>query len=96
MKATCVGTTIVLVLAACNGQRATRQDCVEILDRIVELELRETGFRDPALVARKREELRKTFAPELARCTGRRLPKDALACVRNATSAEEVSHRCLR
>lgn len=95
MKAT-LFTLALVIVAGCGNGRASRDDCAAILDRIVELELRERGFRDPALVARKREELRRTFAPELARCDGRRLPKDALACVHEARSAEEVSHRCLR
>lgn len=85
-----------LAVASCGGNgRATSQACSEIFDRIVELELRELGFRDPELVTRKREQLRRTFAPEIQRCHGRRLPDHALACVRKAASAEEISHRCL-
>lgn len=88
---------LALILAAgCGNGRASHDDCTAILDRIVELELREMGFRDPALVERKRAELHRTLAPEIGRCTGRRLPVDALACVRQATTAEDVSHRCLR
>lgn len=80
----------------CSGRRATAADCRSILDRIVELEIRERGFRDDALVARKREELATLFSAELRHCQGRTLPQGALACVREAKTSEAISHRCLR
>jgi hypothetical protein len=82
--------------ANCNVPRADEQSCDEIFDRIVALELRERGFRDPALQARKQRELRHTLAPELRQCAGKRLLTNALACVRRAKSTEEISHICLR
>jgi hypothetical protein len=86
---------LMLTLSAC-GKRATPEDCGEIFDRIVEVELRERGFRDAALVDLKRKELRDVLAPELKECPGKRLKTGALACVRRATSAETMSHECLR
>jgi hypothetical protein len=82
--------------AACGGQPATPEVCEAILRRIVTLELRERGFRDPVLAHRKQGELETLFARELGQCTGRRLRQGALACVERATSAEQISHRCLR
>jgi hypothetical protein len=82
--------------AACGGERATPTDCDAILHRIVTLELRERGFRDPALARRKQSELEELFARELGQCTGRRLRHAALACVERAISAEQISHGCLR
>ena len=89
---------IALVVASvgCNRSRATDQDCAKILDRIVELEVRERGFRDPALLERKRAEMRQVLAPELKLCEGKRLKPGALACVQQATSSEQISHACLR
>ena len=84
-----------LILAACSATRATSQECAEIMDRIVDLELHEMGYADPALAARKRDELRPTLAPDLERCRGRSMPKGALECVRRAATAEEITHRCL-
>ena len=81
-------------LAGCDGRRATREDCVSILDRVVDLELEERGFRDPALTARRRAEAERTHAADLAACEGKRMPRSAMACVRAATSSEELSHRC--
>jgi hypothetical protein len=95
MRATSIALALVWA-AGCGNGRATPRACLEIFDRIVELELREQGFRDPALLARKREQLRLAFAPDLERCHQRPLPTDALRCVRKATSTEEISHGCLR
>ena len=86
---------LMLTLSAC-GKRATPEECGEIFDRIVEVELRERGFRDAALVDLKRKELRDVLAPELKECPGKRLEIGALVCVRRATSAETMSHECLR
>lgn len=85
-----------LVGGCTTRDRATAETCTEILDRIVEVELTEQGFRDPALTARKKEELRGRLGPELRRCQGRRLPIEALGCVRKAKNTEEISHTCLR
>ncbi len=81
---------------ACTSTNATENDCDAILTRIVELEIREQGYRDPALVKRKQARLRRTFADEIARCVGRRLPQGAMECIATASSAEQVSHTCLR
>ena len=81
---------------ACGGRRATREDCRQILDRLVDLELQERGFRDPALAARWRAQAEAAHAAELAACEGQRIPRTALACVQAAASSEEISHRCLR
>jgi len=83
-------------LSACSGPRATADDCGAIFDRIVELELHEMGYRDPVLAERRRVELRRALAPELQRCVGRRLAPTARACVREARTAEDLTHRCLR
>ena len=90
---------LLLLLTAglgCRRERATLAQCQEILDRIVQLEMREAGFRDPVLLQQRREELRKLLAPELKECEGKRMRSDALACVRAARSTAEISHRCLR
>ena len=87
---------LVAATGACRRRRATAEDCARILDRIVELELRERGYHDRALVERKRRELRRELQAELEHCRGKRLRSDALDCVERATGTEEISHRCLR
>ncbi len=80
----------------CRSHRATVEDCRAVLDRLVELELAESGFRDPALTDRWKGTLRARLAPTLVRCQGRRVPADLRSCLAAAHGAEEVTHRCLR
>jgi len=82
-------------VGGCRREAATQAQCAEVLDRIIQLELAEQGFRDPVLVARKQVELRALLAPQLTACVDRRLPAGALECVRRARTAEEISHACL-
>jgi hypothetical protein len=85
------------VAVSCRaGRPATEADCTALLDRLVELELRERGLQDPALGARWRAEARAKFTPELGACVGRRLPAGALDCAVKVTTAEEMAHRCFR
>jgi hypothetical protein len=84
------------LLSACRSERATRDDCAAILERIVALELAEQGFIDPELTRRKQSEFARLFAADLQRCEGLSLPPGARDCVARATSAEQVSHECLR
>ncbi len=87
---------VMLVLAAgCRGERATRRDCERILERIVEIELSERGFKDPMLTKLKQITLARKLAMELDACVGRRLGKDAMACVEAARSVEALTHECL-
>jgi hypothetical protein len=84
------------MVLGCSREVASPEDCRLILDRIVEVELRERGYRDAVLLERKKEELRRLLSPELRRCEGRGLRGNAIDCVRKASSNEEISHRCLR
>ena len=92
-----VVTMIALVVVSCNMGKpaATAQDCRAILNRIVEIELAELGYRDPVLRAKKQSELAARYERELAACVGRPLATDALQCVEAATSTEQIAHDCL-
>ena len=87
---------LALGAASCRRERATAAQCERILDRIVELELGERGFRDAALARRKKVELRARLGPELRRCQGRLIHREALDCIEQAKNTEEIGHRCLR
>ncbi len=87
---------ITALMTSFGGRRATQENCRLILDRLVDLELAERGFRDPALAARWRAEARATHAADLATCEGKRMPRAALACVQTATRSGEISDRCFR
>jgi len=82
--------------SACSTEPATPRACEAIFDAIVSHELSERGFRDPELLRRKHEELRRLLAPALARCPGKALRKGALACIARSGSAEQIAHGCLR
>jgi hypothetical protein len=84
-----------LGLSGCSRERAKPEDCQRIFDRLVEVELHELGYRDPALAQRRHEELRKLLTDEAARCVGGRMRPDALVCVERAQKAEEIVHQCL-
>jgi hypothetical protein len=85
-----------VLLVGCSAPRAGREECERILERIVEIELVEQGYRDPALVERKQSEARSRFAPDVERCIGRRIPDGAMACIDAATDTETLTHDCLR
>lgn len=92
--------SVVLVCLLGQGcdrrQRATEADCLAIVERIVDLELKEMGFRDPTLAEAKKKLVQQRLSPEIADCVGRRLARKSLACVDTSSTVEELSHDCLR
>ena len=85
-----------LLLAGC-GHPASRAECDLILDKIVELELRGQNITDPAVVAQRKEDTRKAKGAELGKqCEGRKVTDATMACVRGATSYEQIENQCLR
>ena len=86
-----------LTLVSLGGCRepATRADCERVFERILALELSELGYRDKALLARRRRELRRRFGDVIRRCVGRRKKRDLARCVARARSAEQLVHDCL-
>ena len=90
------GVGLALILIGCKRDSASAGNCKEVLDKIVELELKEKGFHDPALLERKLAEFRRSFATELRECEGKHLKEGAIACVRQAKSAEQISHQCFK
>ncbi len=84
-----------VALGGCHQHTATAADCRAILDRLVELELNESGFHDPALVPRWQTELARRFDDDLRRCRNIRVGDDLTTCVRTAQNPEEIAHRCV-
>jgi hypothetical protein len=66
------------------------------MNRLVELELTESGFRDPAVRDRWRVEIGRQLSARLVECEGRRVPDDLAACLERAPTREEIAHGCLR
>lgn len=84
-----------LVVPACGRRVATEPDCRALLDRMIDIELDESGFRDPVLRARSHENLGRRFAADLERCKGLMIPGNLQVCLANARTTEDVVHRCL-
>jgi hypothetical protein len=83
-----------LVLCAC-GRRATVADCQLIVDRSVELQLKELSESDAAAIAKREGEVRAELGGEIHACENRRVTDKTMACVRSASSTQELD-KCLR
>jgi len=80
-------------LAAC-GRRATETDCRLIVDKSVELQMRETSPTDASAIRRRAEEVRGELGDEIKSCEGRRVTDKTMACVRAASTSLELD-KCL-
>lgn len=79
------------------GHAATSQECEEIIDKIVELELRGQYVNDPATLEQRKKAAREARSKDLLpRCTGRKITNEAMACIRRATSYDQIDNQCLR
>lgn len=77
------------------GHPATRQECTLIFERSAELELAAQKITDPGLVHERVEALRASRGEDLiGKCVGKRITADALDCVQNAKSSDEIE-KCL-
>ena len=85
----------VLAASGCPRHAATTEDCGDVLNRLIDLELVESGYRDPALRTRWLQDLERRFAPDLARCRNQKVRNDLHACLAIARTPEEIVHRCL-
>jgi hypothetical protein len=84
-----------LATAGCHHQAASAAACAAVLDRLIDLELTESGYRDPIVRARWHDELSRRFAPDLARCRGLAVGTDLPRCLASAHTSGEITHRCL-
>jgi len=86
---------VIAAAGGCHRRPASMDDCVAVLDKLVELELEESGYRDPVVRARWADEARRRFAGELARCPGLLVKNDLYACLRAARTSEAIVHGCV-
>jgi hypothetical protein len=82
-------------MSGCHRHAADRADCAAVLDRLVELELEESGYRDAVVLARWTEEARRRFATDLERCPGLSVRDDLRACLAAARTSEAIVHGCV-
>lgn len=83
-----------LTAAGC-GRRATDADCKLIVDRSVELQMKETSHEDAAAIAERERLVRSALEDEIRSCENRRVTDKTIACVRNARTMVELDG-CLR
>lgn len=73
------------------GHPATRAECEEIFERSAEIELRSLNVTDLDEVKRRTQEAKQARGDALLeQCIGRRITDSAMACVREAQTAEEL------
>jgi hypothetical protein len=77
------------------GRRATQLDCQLIVDKSVELELRETNQTSPDAIQKREEQVRGELQDEIKSCEGRRVTEQTMACVHSAATTQELD-ACLR
>jgi hypothetical protein len=82
-------------LAVGCGRRATPADCQLIVDRSVELQMKQMRDVDPALIQKREAEVRTALAGEMKSCETRRVTDRTMACVRGAKTTQELD-ACLR
>jgi hypothetical protein len=79
-----------LSMIAC-GRTATPEDCKMIYEKNIEVEMRSLAKADDATIERKKVELRSSFDADLKQCVGKRVTERVLACVRAATTPEQMT-----
>jgi hypothetical protein len=95
-----VGAVALLAAGGC-GHPASEEECQTIVERIIELELKAQNVTDPAEVSKRKGESfgvgdAGASGEVLKGCVGKHITDRAIACVREATSASEITDRCLQ
>jgi len=80
---------IVVLLVAC-GRPATREDCELIIDKNVELEMKQMKIEDRTAIEKRKAEIRTTMEGQLKGCIGKRVTDGMMKCVRNAKTTDEI------
>jgi hypothetical protein len=72
------------------GRRATDADCQLIVDRSVELQMKDMKDTDPDTIAKTQAQLRGELADQIKDCVGRRVTDSMMACVQKAQTSSEL------
>jgi hypothetical protein len=72
------------------------EDCEQIVVRMTELELKANHVTDPKLVEDQVASTKGSFRERaMKECVGRQLSENAMACIRAATSSDQILSECL-
>ena len=77
------------------GRRATELDCQLIVDKSVELQLRDTNQTSPEAIEKREEQVRAELQDEIKACEGRRVTDKTMECVHAAPTTQELE-KCLQ
>jgi hypothetical protein len=91
---TLLWTSVGAIAAGC-GRRATDADCRLIVDRSVELQMKEMSYNDAAAIAEREQQVRAELDDQIRSCEARRVTDKTVACVRAAATIKELDS-CLR
>ena len=83
-----------LVIAGC-GRKATEADCQLIVDRSVELQMKEMEHAEKEQIEKRQKALRAELEGEMKDCVGRRVTDKMMSCVQNATSSSDLE-KCVK
>lgn len=84
-----------LTAAVGCGRRATPADCQLIVDKSVELRMKQMSLTDPSAIKKREEEVSSELRGELSACEGRRVTDRTIACVQSSKTPQELE-QCLR
>ena len=89
----CASLLVILSTAGC-GRKATKADCTAIVDRNVEVQMREMQITDPAAIKKRQDEIRKELGAQLKDCIGKRVTNRMMECVKKAETADAID-KCM-
>ena len=91
---TLLATFATFAISGC-GRKADESDCSFILDRNVEVQMKQMKITDPVAVAKRKDEIRGEMKDSLKDCVGKRVTDAMLSCVRKADTADDID-KCMR
>jgi hypothetical protein len=77
------------------GRKATPEDCDLIVDRYVEIELRDLKVTDPKIIEQRKSDMRRDLKDDLKTCPGKHITDSMLTCVRQAENNADLD-KCTR
>ena len=87
--------TLTLLMTTNCGRRATDADCKLIVDRSVELQMKEMSHNDAAAIAEREQVVRAELDEQIHSCENRRVTDKTITCVRAARTMKDLD-ACLR